>query len=422
MEVTNMVEVEQSVPYLAIADSNSSHKFAYSPPYNNETKSADDGSRTFNGPRTILTLISTATASLGQILPINAPYNHSTYSVRFFGPVVRCDMANSSAAARMDNLLQAKMATSPGIAKETVNVYYAFVPAFNTTGELIALSKPRLQSPSNATNQLWMTFLRYAIDPGGNRIKERRYQVCQLYNASYDLKLEWDRGFQNATGSYGVLEEVRFPNDKSDVVSDLPQHSYSAFMWALTDLLVGAFSWFVESNQSQFGAIDTTVPRTSLLGSSDLDVFFDLNKNNEDSDETQLSDQRLQDKALAKNRTLGVLIEELSFNMTVSLMHNELLNHNTTAKVTRWDSVNRYGYNPYGLFIPYALANLFTLITVLLGIVSYSHNGVLPDKKFQDIVSAAEDPRIIHVARDRRKSMTAERVEGRLVLRPGMDR
>jgi hypothetical protein len=81
--------------------------------------------------------------------------------------------------------------------------------------------------------------------------------------------------------------------------------------------------------------------------------------------------------------------------------------------------VNRYGYNARSLFIPYALANLFTLITVLLGVVSYHRDGVLPDRKFQDFVSAAADPRIIHVVRDRRRSMTLEVVQGQPIFRPG---
>src|SRR5579862_5791316 len=92
---TNMTKDEQSVPYLAIADSSLGQSFAYSPPYSNKT---DDSSRVFTGPRTILTLLSTATASLGQILPINAPYNHSTYSIQFYGPIVKCDIANLSVA------------------------------------------------------------------------------------------------------------------------------------------------------------------------------------------------------------------------------------------------------------------------------------------------------------------------------------
>jgi hypothetical protein len=40
---------------------------------------------------------------------------------------------------------------------------------------------------------------------------------------------------------------------------------------------------------------------------------------------TQISDERLQDKNRAKNRTLAALVEELSYNLTVSLMHNHLL-------------------------------------------------------------------------------------------------
>jgi hypothetical protein len=43
----------------------------------------------------------------------------------------------------------------------------------------------------------------------------------------------------------------------------------------------------------------------------------------------------------------------------------------------------------------------------------------MPDKKFQDIVSAAEDPEIIQVARNRKKSMTAVRVGDKIVLRAG---
>jgi hypothetical protein len=38
-----------------------------------------------------------------------------------------------------------------------------------------------------------------------------------------------------------------------------------------------------------------------------------------------MSGQRLQDKLLAKNHTLVELIEELSFNTTVSMLHNKIL-------------------------------------------------------------------------------------------------
>jgi hypothetical protein len=80
--------------------------------------------------------------------------------------------------------------------------------------------------------------------------------------------------------------------------------------------------------------------------------------------------------------------------------------------------VNRYGYNARGLFIPYALANFFALISVLLGAVSYCRNGVLPDKKFWVIFKASD--RSAHHPPG--QSMTADVVQGQPVFRPGRDR
>ncbi|KUI55607.1 hypothetical protein VP1G_02892 [Cytospora mali] len=397
--------MEQAIPYLSIAHSDAGSRYAYSPPINKSTiKFETDTSREFVGPRTILTLLSTATASQGEILPIKAPYNHSSYSTQFYGPVVTCSDANSSTVPLIESFLQKHASEPLGTAYLNESAYYAFVPDWENNGELIAMDGPRYQQPSNATNELWMTFQRYVVNDDTERIRERRHQVCRLHNATYDLILSWDRGFQNVTSSHTVGEEVFSPHDKMGDVSNYAQHAYSAFMWTLTDQLVGSFAWYIDSEPSpyrpaQFGKIDSPIQHNSLLGSSDLDVFFDFSTekglylNNPDT-EPHLSDQRTQDKALARNRTLDVLIEELSINITVSLLHNELLEYNTTGVVTMWDEVNRYGFMPNGLFIPYALANLFCLVTVVLGTVSYFRHGVLPDKKFQDIVSVADDPQV----------------------------
>jgi hypothetical protein len=92
------------------------------------------------------------------------------------------------------------------------------------------------------------------------------------------------------------------------------------------------------------------------------------------------------------------------------------------VKVLRTDDVNRYSYQPYGLFIPYALANLFTFITVLIGIYSYIYDDVMPGKNFQDIVSAAENPAMVHLVKDRKRSVTVVLVDGKVVLRAGEER
>jgi hypothetical protein len=332
---TNIQEIEQSMPYPAIWNSDMSHKFTYSPPFERgRIQHVDDQSRVFAGPRTKLNLISTATASLGEILPIDAPFNSSAYSISFYAPIIRCQKANSSTVPLIEKFLEEERLTATGGNKEVDSAYYSFVPTYDLAGHLTAVAQPRQQSPSNATNELWMTFLRPTLLSNGTRIKERQFQVCTLHNATYDITITRDHGFQNVTGSYNILEEIYYPRDKNHDVSNMAQHAYSAFMWAISNQLVGKFSWHERTNRtdetqaSQFGVIDSQLQRTSLLGSKDLDAFFEIDEERglykNQGLNFNLSDQRLQDKNLARNRTLDVLIEELSFNTTVSLMRNDL--------------------------------------------------------------------------------------------------
>ena len=326
------------MPYPAIADSRVGYKFAYSPPFRSGlTQSHDDASRRLTGPRTTLNLISTATASLGEILPIYFPYNNSAYSTTFFGPIIKCEDANNTEVELISGFLQTEMRKKLGESYETDSAYFNFVPSYDTNGTLFAASTPRLQTPSHATNEMWMTFLRSTstLDANGITTKERHYQVCRLHNATYNLQIAKEHGFQNITGSYDVQELIPFPNDKLDDISNMAQHAYSGWFWAISDQLVGKFAWYESSNQSdpsraaQFGVLDSQIQRTSLLGSRDLDVFFHFDEEKglykDDRNLSSISDQRLQDMALARNRTLRVLIEELSYNTSVSLMHNNLL-------------------------------------------------------------------------------------------------
>jgi hypothetical protein len=335
----NETTIEQQVPYLAIANSSVGRLFAYSPPRNSSTiKFRDDTSRIFAGPRTILSLLASATASQGTILPISSPTNHSAYSVSFYGPVVTCGDANKTTVPVIEDMLAQHMDIPKGNTRQVDSAYFAFVPVWNTTGDLIALSQPRYAEPSNGTNELWMTFQRHSFNASGSQVRNRIFQVCRLHNATFDVSLKWDRGSQLVNSTHEVHEQIEFPNDRRGEVSDMANHAYAAFMWVLTDQLVGSLGWFRQKDDepdgdggiAQFGALESPISHTSLLGSVDLDVYFDFNYIYElyrRDNETKLSPQRLQDKELARNRTLPVLVEELSSNLTISLMHNTLLTY-----------------------------------------------------------------------------------------------
>lgn len=293
----------------------------------------------FIGSRTALNLITTATSSFGEILPADLPYNNSAYSISFFAPIVKCNKANEAETRQIHGFLMEQLATISDTRIETDNTYYSFVPTYNGPGNnLTAVWHPRQQTPSKPINELWMTFLRPELNVTGHRKKVRHYQVCKPHNALYDLSISKYHGVQKVSGKYTLGETITFPIDSSNKSSNMTQHSYTAFMWAFCDQLVGKFAWFNQTTgqstpqvAAQFGVVDSPVQRTSLLGSRDFDAFFDLDEEKklyEDQDIDKiydLSDQRLRDKTLARNRTLDVLIEELSFNITVSLLHNRLL-------------------------------------------------------------------------------------------------
>jgi len=329
-----MIIQEQIVQVLAISYSSFGNLFSYSPPKRGDTiEYFDDTNRTFVGPRTVLPILASATASIGQILPVQAPYQNSSYLTTFFGPIVECSAAGPHTVESIDKVLQDDMNTVVGTATQMESAYLGFVPSYNDSGDLVPLSMPRFQTPSNSTNQLWITFLRYVINPEGLRTTERQYQVCKLHNASFDVHLEWRAGSQNITLSYDILEEVEYPTEGPGETTNIVQHAYSAYFWALADQLVGKFAWFENSNQTrsvrapEYGIIQSPIQHSSLLGSSDLDPYFDLNERglNKSTAIAPPKGQRLRDKQLARNRTLDILITELSVNFTVTMLTNELL-------------------------------------------------------------------------------------------------
>jgi hypothetical protein len=185
--------------------------------------------------------------------------------------------------------------------------------------------------------------MRPKINKLGERVKERRFEVCLPHNASYDLQISHHHGVQTVTTNYSVGDGIPSPVDDLNSPSDLTQHAYSVYMWVLCHQLVGKMAWYAEPNAitsnttvfargtNRFGVIEFPIRRTSLHGSLDFDAFFGFDEEKGSYGDKNvsrvlyLSDRQLRDKVLARNRTLDVLIEELSFNTTISLMHNALL-------------------------------------------------------------------------------------------------
>ncbi|KAK4215733.1 hypothetical protein QBC37DRAFT_116898 [Rhypophila decipiens] len=401
------------VPYLTIANATFGHNYSYSPDYWGDYPVNKLGpTKDFSGPRTILTLLTTA-VSTGQILPIKPVFNISSYTVSFNGPSVRCFDADPETVSIIDTVRAKKMQEIWRGAKPSEIPYYAFVPSYDDAGNLIPLDTARYQTTANATNEIMLSFERYNLTKPGCQSR-MHYQVCRLFNSTYHLNLEWSNGFQNITGTTSLISEepVPFPMDRPPMVSDMVQHAYSAFFWALSDQVTGSFVWYEQDsvrNQSSglaksFGSIRSPIQHNVLLGCSDLNYYFDLNEEGEACrlDLDALNGQRKQDILLAggPGRTLTSLIPEMAFNMTVSLLqHTGILTRETTRDVTVRKNVNRYGYSKQGLIIPYAVACVLSTCIVILGMVLMINFGPMPDREAQDII-AAIPPHLINIAKE----------------------
>jgi len=295
-------------------------------------------------PRTIISRFVTATATVGEQLPIQHAFQNSSYPLQFHGPSVICAEANLTVATIIDSIRDADIRNSSlGNYVEDSNYYYAFVPDLTTNagnlsspnGGVTPVPQFRPQQPQNASNQLWMAFSRYVLDSEGHHIldsqgnnaREDHYLVCQLYNASYSLLVSFEDGIQTVVDrGTQILNEVDYPAADAPFSDTLLiQHAYSAVFWAMTDLLVGSMGFFATRTTppTNFTQLTTELQYTSLVGSLDLDAFFDSNHPNNFT----ISDQRAQDIALAKNKTLDVLIKELGFNITTSFMTSDLLSY-----------------------------------------------------------------------------------------------
>ncbi len=334
-----------NVSTLQIAQAGQYFNFAYTVPYQGQ---ASQNVKVHSTPRTILDRLAVATATTGLILSVPAPFINATYQQDFYGPYVQCQTANSTIAHQVDMAAErAEMALDPSI-QEVSNEYFAFVPALVNISGLSLESGVQVANLSdvngalNASNQLWMKFLRYPPDVTILNITDKAYPYylsCELYNASYQVNFSWVNGIQSISlPEPEVVDVVPYPTYGSSVTAYEESSAYSAFMWAMSNQLVGSMGFYQytsgiyadpmsgnNTTNTIFSEIHTNIDQTILLGSSDFNSYSIRNHALMPHTGGLFSPQRLQDMAYARNRTLDVLIPELSSNITLSLIIDPLL-------------------------------------------------------------------------------------------------
>ena len=327
MEVS-MLDISQAGPY---------ERFAHAV---NETRV---GSQQYLGPRSIIKRLATATATPGAVLPLAPPYTNATYRQSFAAPYTQCRKASAAVAAQINDIADAsRLALDPATQQVALDLWAA-VPALSSFNDssLSNVQTAELSSfdgASSASNQLWLYFTRYQASQNFTHAPEAHYLNCELYNASYEVEFSWSNGIQNLTIlNLDILNPVYYPVNALTSTASEEDMAYAAVFWALSSQITGSIRFYKDLSSTNdtaenpfagkiYSKISSNIASTSLLGSSDLNSHFIENHLLGDGNSSSLfSDQRLQDMALARNRSLEALIPELSANITLSLFSNPFL-------------------------------------------------------------------------------------------------
>ncbi|KAF2463957.1 uncharacterized protein BDR25DRAFT_346929 [Lindgomyces ingoldianus] len=238
-----------------------------------------------------------ATASSGQIQAMTPLNVNESYSLQMYGPVMRC--VNGS--DRFDEFHEFVENTQPfgRYLSTKLFSYWAFVPSKFANGTKMALDWTKLPSGTldNGVNykeyndtmipsapELWMTTY-WSMD------------ICSLHNASFQVDFAFEKGVQRTKSKVETLEPLKWKTAVSgaDAVGN-QTFTYQAIYMALVRQLIG----LVVDNP-----IDSNVMQTSVSGSIEFEDYF----------YGTLFEQPYQ-----QNKTLRQTVEELSENVTLSML------------------------------------------------------------------------------------------------------
>ncbi|KAL8992982.1 MAG: hypothetical protein Q9169_006684 [Polycauliona sp. 2 TL-2023] len=193
----------------------------------------------------------------------------------------------------------------------------------------------------------------------------------------------------------GPSLQCRTPSEVLDdrIVAEMIRNIHNATAYRL-----GEQPMADDGSVKSFGevvSVRTQIWSTLLVGALNLTHTMDLPGSYEDKLTPSIS---LEDKGLARNLTLGPLIEELSRNLTVNFFSNPQNETGYRTLVNDSSTNNVYHYASRNLLVSYSIAITVTFMSVLLGLRALFLNGVAHSTSFAAILATTRSPSLATVA------------------------
>lgn len=309
-----------------------------------------------------------ATASSISTLPFDAPYPNSSYTLDFYGPAIKCE--NLSTAA-LDTAIDLGKASSLQEAwDKTMNA--------SVTNSVSPLANPWFYTASTNSSTLHM-YSHLFVNTGG---PSGQNYSCHMWNTSYSVLFEFKDGVESSS-----IRALDYISPKNIQAQGIP-----AFAGAVDpDYAPGEVAyWSMFDALSRLVAVQLGVGSTGSMLNADSDIFkTGIVACPEIADDDMVkytSLAKLVSPWMCRRGSVVGAIEDLSHNLTLSLLSSGIFANETAADVVVTRPQNYYSYNWHNLIIAYLTAAVVALVCVAVGAHAYVVNGYSASSSFSSIM------------------------------------
>jgi len=337
-------------------------------------------------PSALLSRIVSTTATGGAILPIAPPEPNCSYVYSFHGPSFRCMPADLRATQEIQKTINYDKSGriryaaiyNPRIRFDTCSIYVGL--AYKTTAQ-------------NGTYSLCSP---YGGGCMADHVQEAKLNdpdygqafSCELYNTLFTMNVT----FRDSRQMFGI-QKLEYLNPISCAPlspgtlhyqpPDGWEASYAVFA-AMAGMLVGNLTMNRDSGLGGHSPVpwDTKILQTTLIGSSD---FTSMNITN-----------------LPKDKFTGPLargIEELSRNITLSLLSSDTFGLSVKSNILITGKMNRYIFNERNFWLAYGIALFVTAGAILVGFAAYLTNGASLETNFSTVMATTQSDELQELVR-----------------------
>ncbi|KAI7780429.1 hypothetical protein LA080_016048 [Diaporthe eres] len=224
------------------------------------------------------------------------------------------------------------------------------------------------------------------VNTGGADVSSRNYS-CHMRNASYTV----DFGFQNGVQftdiqKFEPLSPLEIQSGEIYNTYGPGEMQYQVMFRSLVNALTAEVQW---GSTGSLNGGDTEIVTSALAACPEIkqgtksfgatDIWFDL--------------------PLCRAGSIPGAIEDLSRNLTLSILSSAMLANETPAEVTVHTSAALYSYNWRNLLLAYAIAVCATAVCAVVGLDALLANGYSAETTFSSILLTTRNVDLDDLAR-----------------------